>query len=117
MEVIIKKIIGHGRVATPTEEADVSFELYICGRVNLGIRFDRMAHKADRLAIHLPHRTVALQHKMGIDRGIALQQMAFKTHRPPVIRIRTSPQEFRTSCVVRTAVDFMASETSYHAIV
>jgi len=115
--VLIKKIIGHGRVTTPTEEADVSFELYICGRVDLGIRFDRMAQKADRLTIHRPHCTVALQHEMGIDSGIALQRMAFNTHRPPVMKIRTSPQEFRTSCVVRPAVDFMAGETSYHAIV
>lgn len=117
MEVLIKKIIRHGRVAAPAEEADVGFELYIFCHVDLGIRFDRVTQKADRLAVHLPHRPIVFQHEVGIDRGIALQRMAFKTHFPPITNIRTSPQEFQTSGPGRPAMDLMAGETSYHAIV
>jgi hypothetical protein len=115
--VLIKKIIGHGRVATPAEEADVGFELYVWGPVHLRIRFDGMAHKADRLIVDLPDRAVALQHDMRIDRSVAVQGMAFGADRPPVSSIGTSPQEFRTSLVARPAMDFMAGETSHYPVV
>lgn len=112
-----QKRVGHGRVTTPAEEAYIGFELHTGSRVGLRIGFDLMAQKADRPAVHFPNRAVALKHDMGIDRLITGQRMAFGAHRPSINKIRTSPEEFRASPMVRPAMDFMTGQTSDHPVV
>jgi hypothetical protein len=91
LKVLLKKISGHGGVASPAEKGDVGLEGYLF-RSAVPARLLQMAQKAYRGPSDLSDRTVRLEHAVRIDRGVGLGEMAAEADIPPV-GIGTSPEK------------------------
>ena len=108
-KMLVKKVTWHGRVTAPAQKTDVSSECHVIRPVYCRVRLFRMAHEAYRFAVHLFNITTSIQHFMGIKGGVSLFDMTFKTNHPPV-SIGPSPQEFPSSFMLWSAVNFMTGQ-------
>jgi hypothetical protein len=108
-KMLVKKNTWHGRVAAPAKEPDIGPESDRIRPVRFRIRLSRMTQEAYRLSVNLAHAAGVSQHDVGIDVRVLFSIMALETDRPSV-RVRPSPEQFRGSFMIRSAVYLMTGE-------